>query len=82
MTHSLLDASAAYNGALAAAMADAQEKAEAIAAAGGLVITNVISVLEAPIENQLVGVAFKSSSIAVTANLNVTYSVKTALPQG
>lgn len=82
VTHSLLDASAAYNGALAAAMADAQEKAEAIAAAGGLVITNVISVLEAPIENQLVGVAFKSSSIAVTANLNVTYSVKTALPQG
>jgi uncharacterized protein YggE len=81
VTYSLLDASAAYDGALAAAMADAWEKAEAIAAAGPLEITGIVSVIEAPIENQLVGVAFKNSSIAVAANLTVSYSVKAGQPQ-
>ncbi len=80
-SYSLLDASAAYSDALAEAMADAQEKAEAIAAAGVLEITGIVSVVEAPIENRLVGVEFQSSSIAVTANLTVTYSVKAGIPQ-
>lgn len=81
VTYSLLDASAAYAGALAAAVADAKEKAEAIAEAGGVFLASLLSVTEAPVENQLVGVAFKSSSIAVEANLTVTYAVK-PLPQG
>ncbi len=75
VTYSLTDASAAYDGALAAAMADALEKATAIATAGGVTLGTVISVTESPIESQLVGVAFKSSSIAVTANLTVTYRI-------
>ena len=81
VTYSLLDASAAYAGALAAAVTDAKAKAEAIAAAGGVALDQIVLVSEAPVENQLVGVAFKSSSIAVEANLTLTYSVK-ALPQG
>lgn len=79
-TYSLLDASAAYGGALAAAMQDAGEKAAAIAAAGGVTLGTVVSVLEAPVEDNLVGVAFKSSAIAVSANLTVTYSVFEAIP--
>ena len=81
VTYSLLDGSAAYSNALAAAMTDAQEKAEAIAAAGGVTLGGVISVTETPAESQLAGVAFKSSSIAVDAVLTVTYLIKTALPQ-
>ncbi|NLI54692.1 MAG: SIMPL domain-containing protein [Clostridiales bacterium] len=81
VTYSLLDASAAYEGALAAAMADAQAKAESIATAGGVVLGAVASVIEQPVEGQLVGVAFKSSSIAVSANLTVTYLIKGVLPQ-
>ncbi len=80
VTYSLLDASAAYAGALAAAVADAQEKAGAIAAAGGVALNEMLLVEEAPVENQLVGVAFKSSSIAVDANLTVTFSVKKTQP--
>ena len=81
VTYSLTDASSAYAGALAAAIADAREKAEAIALAGQVAIDEVILVTEAPLENQLVGVAFKSSSIAVNANLTVTYSIKPIQPQ-
>ncbi len=81
VTYSLLDASAAYAGALAAAVADAREKAEAIAAAGGVALNELTLVTEAPVENQLVGVAFKSSSIDVEANLTVTFSVKSLPPQ-
>lgn len=81
VTYSLLDASAAYAGALAAAVADAKEKAEAIAAAGGVALDEIVLVSEAPVENQLVGIAFKSSSIAVEANLTITYSVKALPPQ-
>jgi len=80
VTYSLLDASAAYDGALAAAVADAKEKAEAIAQAGGVALDSILLVTETPLENQLVGVAFKSSAIAVNANLTVTYSVKPILP--
>lgn len=74
-TYSLLDASAAYSSALAAAMQDAQEKAAAIAAAGGVALGTILSVLEAPVADNLVGVAFKSSAIAVSANLTVTYQI-------
>lgn len=81
VTYSLLDVSAAYSRALAAAVADAEEKAVAIAAAGDLVLDKMLMVSEAPVENQLVGVAFKSSSIAVEANLTVTFTVKLA-PKG
>jgi len=81
VTYSLTDASSAYAGALAAAIADAREKAEAIAAASNVAIDEVLLVTEAPLENQLVGVAFKSSSIAVDANLTVTYSIKPIQPQ-
>ena len=81
VTYSLTDASSAYAGALAAAIADAREKAEAIAAASNVEIDQVILVTEAPLENQLVGVAFKSSSIAVDANLTVTYSIVPLQPQ-
>ena len=42
----------------------------------------MLEVTEAPVENQLVGVVFKSSSIAVEANLTVTFSVKEIAPQG
>ena len=79
VTYSIRDASAAYNGALAAAMADAQEKAAAIAQAGGVTLGPVVSVSETPTESQLVGVAFKSSSIGVTANLTVTYLISGAI---
>ena len=78
-TYSLLDASAAYSGALEAAMQDAQEKAAAIAAAGGVTLGPVLAVVEAPIEDQLVGVAFKSSAIAVNANLTVTFQISTGV---
>lgn len=80
VTYSLLDASTAYAGALAAAVTDAREKAEAIAQAGDVALDEMLLVTEAPLENQLVGVAFKSSSIAVDANLTVTFSVKPIQP--
>ena len=82
VTYSLLDASAAYTSALAAAMADAKEKADAIAAAGGVTVGSILAVSETPIESQLAGVAFKSSSIAVDAAITVTYQILAALPQG
>ena len=81
VTYSLTDASSAYTDALAAAVADAKEKAEAIALASNVSLDAVLLVTEAPLENQLVGVAFKSSSIAVVANLTVTYSIKPLLPK-
>ncbi len=81
VTYSLTDASSAYAGALSAAIADAREKAEAIALASNVAIDQVVLVTEAPLENQLVGVAFKSSSIAVDANLTVTYSIVPLQPQ-
>lgn len=81
VTYSLTDASSAYAGALAAAVADAEEKAEAIAVASNVALDEVVLVTEAPLENQLVGVAFKSSSIAVNANLTVTFSIKPIQPQ-
>ena len=82
VTYSLLDASAAYTSALAAAMADAKEKAEAIATAGGVTLGAILAVSETPIESQLAGVAFKSSSIAVDAAITVTYQIMAAQPQG
>ena len=79
-TYSLLDASSAYNGALAAAMQDAEEKAKAIAEGGGVALGAIVSVSETPVESNLVGVAFKSSEIAVSANLTVTYSITEIKP--
>lgn len=81
VTYSLMDASSAYAEALAAAVADAREKAESIALASNVSLDAVVLVTESPLENQLVGVAFKSSSIAVVANLTVTYSIKPLPPK-
>ncbi len=78
VTYSLTDASAAYNEALAAAMADAYEKASAIANAGDVAIDTIVSVEETPGEDQLVGVAFESSAIAVNAKVTVTYLITEA----
>lgn len=78
VTYSLTDASAAYNEALAAAMADAYEKANAIANAGGVAIDTIVNVYETPGEDQLVGVAFESSAIAVNAEVTVTYLITEA----
>lgn len=80
VTYSLLDASSAYAEALAKAVTDSRIKAEAIATAGSVALDEMILVNEAPVENQLVGVVFKSSSINVEANLTVTFSVKDAPP--
>ena len=75
VTYSLLDGSAAYNDALADAMQDAQQKADAIAAAGQVTLGSIAAVLEAPGEDQLVGIAFESSSIEVRAQVTVTYLI-------
>lgn len=40
----------------------------------------IVSVSETAVENNLVGVAFKSSEIAVNANLTVTYSITELKP--
>ena len=82
VTYSLLDATSAYSNALAAAMADAKGKAEAIATAGGVTLNGILSVSEAPMDSQLSGVAFESSSILVDAALTVTYQIIAAQPQG
>ncbi len=79
VTYSLTDASAAYNEALAAAMDDAYQKASAIAAAGGVSIKTIVSAVEAPGEDQLVGVAFESSAIAVNAQVTVIYLISDSL---
>lgn len=75
VTYSLLDGSAAYNDALADAMRDAQQKADAIAAAGEVTLGAITKVLEAPREDQLAGIAFESSSIEVRAQVTVTYLI-------
>ena len=82
VTYSLLDATSAYSDALAAAMTDAKVKAEAIAQAGGVTLNGILSVSETPQDSQLSGVAFESSSIAVDAEVTVTYLIIKAQPQG
>jgi uncharacterized protein YggE len=77
-TYSLTDASAAYNEALAAAMGDAYTKASAIAAAGGVSVDSIVSTVEVPAESELVGVAFESSTIEVTAKVTVVYLIGAA----
>ena len=79
VTYSLTDASAAYNDALADAMLDAQQKASAIAEAGGVTLGSIASVTEEPGEDQLVGVAFESSAIAVSAQVTVVYLISGVL---
>lgn len=74
-TYSLTDASAAYSEALAAAMADAYEKASSIAEAGNVTLGSIASAIETPGEDQLVGVAFESSAIAVSAQVTVVYVI-------
>jgi uncharacterized protein YggE len=61
-------------------MADALEKAQAIAAAGGVTLGQVVSVAEAPVESQLAGITFTSSAISVTASLTVTYQISGVVP--
>ncbi len=75
VTYSLSDASSAYQEALSAAMAAAQEKAAAIAVAGGVTLGAVVEVTETPSDAPLVGVAFESSAIAVSAEVTVRYLI-------
>lgn len=76
VTYSITEASAAYKEALNAAMADAAEKAGVIAAAGNVSIKRVIGVTEQPYdESKIVGVDFESSSIAVSAAVEVIYQI-------
>lgn len=75
VTYSLTDASAAYQRALIDAMADALTKAQTVAEAGDVTIGKVIGVTELPTGDELVGVAFESSSIAVSAHVAVQYLI-------
>jgi uncharacterized protein YggE len=74
-TYSLTDASAAYSEALAAAMVDAYAKASSIAEAGNVTLGSIASAVETPGEDQLVGIAFESSAIAVSAQVTVVYVI-------
>ena len=56
-------------------MTDAYEKASAIAEAGDVSLGAIASVVETPGEDQLVGVAFESSAIAVSAQVSVVYVI-------
>lgn len=76
VTYSITEASAAYQEALTAAMAEAAEKAQVIAEAGGVTLKRVIGVTEKPYdETKIVGVDFESSSIAVSAEVEVIYQI-------
>lgn len=77
ITYSIQDASAAYQEALLAAMADARSKAESIAAAAGTTLGAVVRVEEVSGDDStLVGVDFETSSIAVPAQVRVQFLIK------
>lgn len=76
VTYSLTDTSAAYHAALTAAMEDALAKATSLAAAGNVPLGAVIGVTETPGEDyKLVGFAFETSQIAVSAKVTVQYKI-------
>ena len=76
VTYSITEASTAYREALAAAMADAEEKAGVLAEAAQVQVKSVVGVTEQPYdESKLVGVDFESSAIAVAAEVVVTYLI-------
>lgn len=76
VTYSVTEASAAYKEALTAAMTDAAEKAQVIAGSSGVTVKRVIGVTEKPYdETKIVGVDFESSSITVSAEVEVIYQI-------
>lgn len=76
ITYSITDTTAAYNAALLAAMDAARVKAETLAEASGVTLGAVIGVVETPSnDNELVGVDFESSAIAVPARVTVDYRI-------
>lgn len=76
ITYSITDTTAAYNGALLAAMEDASQKATTLAEASGVSLGEVVGVVETPgNDNELVGVDFESSAIAVPARVTVQYLI-------
>lgn len=79
ITYSITDTTAAYKNALIAAMDDALKKAETLAEAGGVTLGDVIGVEETPgNDNEIVGVDFESSAIAVPARVTVEYRINDA----
>lgn len=76
VSYSITEASTAYREALAAAMADAYEKAQVLAESAQVRILSVVEAIEHPYdESKLVGVDFESSAIAVSAEVVVTYLI-------
>ncbi len=76
VTYSITDTTAAYNSALLSAMDDARIKAETLAEASGVTLGKVIGVVETPSnDNDLVGVDFETSAIAVPARVTVQYMI-------
>lgn len=73
--YSLTDASSAYREALAAAMADALDRATALAEASGVTLGAVVGVAEKPVEDPLTSVASESSTIQVSAEVTVRYLI-------
>lgn len=76
ITYSITDTTAAYNEALINAMDDARVKAETLAAASEVMLGKVIGVEETPSnDDEIVGVDFETSAIAVPARVTVTYLI-------
>ena len=76
ITYSLVDASGAYQQALAKAMEDAKAKADAVATAAGVKLGAVSTVVETPYnDSKLMGVTFESSQIVVSADVSVSYLI-------
>lgn len=77
VTYSITDTTTAYRGALAAAMADAAEKAATVAQAGGFTLGAVVGVTETTTDqDRLIGASFETSEIAVPARVTVQYLIK------
>jgi len=76
VTYSVNDASGAYLSALGEAMRNARTKAEAVAGASAVTLGPVIGVVENVGEGKdLIGIAFESSSIAVSADVTVLFEI-------
>ena len=76
ITYSITDTTAAYNEALINALDDARVKAETLATASGVTLGKVIGVVETPgSDNEIAGVDFESSAIAVPARVTVAYLI-------
>lgn len=76
ITYGITDTSAAYQRALSIAMLDAYKKASAIAEASETKLGVVAQAVESPYDdNKLIGVAFESREIAVSAKVTVSYKI-------